>query len=122
MKYYVAFTFLLIAIKKLLDIFITDTPENLKTIMARHRHIIDRTINKPKESNANSKSGFPMQLQPHQIALITEAKRPNQTATKGLPDNKSAKGTLNFKEAVNLPPAFSVKKEIGYNPNDFKAD
>ena len=122
MKYYVAFTFLLIGIKKLLDVFITDTPENLKTILARHKHIINRTINKPKESNSNSKSGFPMQLYPHQIALITEAKRANQTVVKGLPDNKSSRGGQSPNGAANLPALFSVKKEIGYKPDDFKAD
>lgn len=75
MKYYVFVVFVLLFIKLALNVLIKDTPDNLKQILLRHKHIIGRTIKKPRESNANGKSGFPIHPLPNQVGLITDSKK-----------------------------------------------
>ena len=75
MKYYVFVVFMLLFIKLALNVLIKDTPDNLRQILLRHKHIIGRTIKKPRESNANGKSGFPIHPLPNQVTLITDSKK-----------------------------------------------
>ena len=119
MKYYVFLVFVLLFIKLVLGVLIKDTPENLKQILARHKHIIGRTIKKPRESNANGKSGFPMHPLPQQIGLITDMKKTQ--ATKATDDPKSHTHQHDNHLGVTAIP---LKQEIGIKDgeNPFTVD
>lgn len=80
MKYYVFVVFVLLFIKLALNVLIQDTPDNLKQIILRHKYIIGRTIKKPRESNANGKSGFPIHPLPSQVPLIVDTKNTQHQA------------------------------------------
>lgn len=116
MKYYVFVVFVLLFIKLLLGVLIQDTPENLAMILARHKHIIGRTIKKPRESNATGKSGLPMHPLPNQIGLITDMKK-TQTTAKPAEENKAA----DHHDEVHT---FSLKKELNWEieKTKFKVD
>ena len=124
MKYYVFVVFVLLFIKLVLGVVIKDTPDNIKLILARHQNIIAKTIKKPRESNANGKSGFPIHPLPNQIGLITDMKK-NVTAktNEENPEENKSKSATPFNEDPDRP-AFSLKQELNIEPgeNPFSVD
>lgn len=132
MKYFVLVVFVLLFIKLLLGVMIIDIPENLKLILSRHKNIISRTIKRPRESNANGKSGFPIHPHPGQIGMITDLKKnqvpkANDDDDQFEPEGEGQEGEEVAKsENLNNSHAhqhFSIAKEINYDPkNDFNVD
>lgn len=125
MKYFVFVVFVLLFIKMLLAVLIPDIPDNLQNIIARHENIISRTIKKPRESNANGKSGFPIHPLPNQIPMVTDLKK-NQLP-KGQDDEQGEQNPEpkqepeeNQKEEPKDEglPHFSIAKELNYKPED----
>jgi anoctamin-10 len=106
MKYYVFVVFVLLFIKLALNVLIKDTPDNLRQILLRHQHIIGRTIKKPRESNANGKSGFPIHPLPNQVTLITDTKKMQALANDDSPEggdspkSRSPKATIRAAQVV----------------------
>lgn len=118
MKYFVFLVFVLLFIKLLVGVMVKDTPENLKIILNRHKHIIGRTIKKPRESNANGKSGFPIQPLPNQVLLLTDGRKNNQAA----PSEAPAARDKSVRAPVPEQPGLTVKEQIQYKADDFKVD
>ena len=121
MKYFVFLVFLLLFIKLLIGVMVKDTPENLKIIMNRHKHIVGRTIKKPRESNANGKSGFPIQPLSNQVQQLTD-----NTHIGANENNKEENNPEVNKAQVaeSQPPPIDIRTEINYKVegNDFNVD
>jgi hypothetical protein len=121
MKYFVFLIFSLLIVKLVLNVLITDTPENLKMILARHQHIIGRTIKKPRDSNANGKSGLPINPSPQNIIDLTEINGQNTVKAKLAGDNKSViSPSVQGKEVEVQGP--SIKQQIGFTQDEFRTD
>lgn len=110
LKYFVIGVFILLAIKQLLAVLIEDIPENLRVIQARHKNIINKFINKNRESNNNAKSGMPMHIMQNEIDLLIEGTTGGEKK-----DNKSKKND------PGTDPN-SVARKIDYKLDDFKTD
>jgi anoctamin-10 len=131
MKYYVFVVFLLLLVKLVMSVLTGTKPESLKTMVARHSHIVGRTIKKPKETHSGGKAGFPMHLLEAHVAMLTDSKKQapvkQETTSMKKPSISPFErmGTLQQnainEDAISIK-SKSIKEEIGYVQEDFKAD
>lgn len=122
-RYFVFLIFVFLLLKLFLGLLISDTPWNIKLIMARHKNIVEKTINTSAESLAFSKAGVPVDLAEAQLQMLTDAKgkqggKKDKEANEG---SKASKSVALSKKPIP-PSGNNIKETIGYKPEDFNVD
>lgn len=119
MKYFVFLVFILLGIKFLISVLVGSTSKAFNTVMARHQNILHRTISKSKESSAISKSGLPIFPLESNLDTVMHGKK---SQVKKDEQTSNAKAAEQNKDPQAEAGGHSVKGEIGYKEEDFKAD